>query len=90
MLKEKRSSQAILKWTPTLIEAFDAAKNCLANYTALAFPEPDVTISLVADASDDAAGAVLQQKIDGVIQPLGFFYEFSHALNVNILCLIEN
>ena len=40
MLKGKRSSQAILKWTPTLIEAFDAAKNCLANYTALAFPVP--------------------------------------------------
>ena len=73
MLKGKRSSQAILKWTPTLFEAFDAAKNCLANYTALAFPVPDATISLVTDASDDAAGAVLQQEIDGVIQPLGFF-----------------
>ena len=103
----------------------DTAKNCVSNYTELAFPVPDPTISLVkpglhepqlqvewsvtffltwsaqrrrlttieetkakllstasggsckpglTDASDDAAEAVLQQEIDGVIQPLGFFF----------------
>ena len=30
-------------------------------------------MSLVRDASDDTAGAVLQQKVDNNIQPLGFF-----------------
>ena len=90
MLKGKRSSQSILKWTPTLIEAFDAAKNCSANYKALALPVSDATILLVTDASDDAAGAVLQQEIDGVIQPMRFFSRVFHTLNVNILHLIEN
>ena len=73
MLIGKRSSQSILKWIPTSVKTFDAAKHCLANYTALAFLVPDGTFSLVTDASDDAAGAVIQQEIDGIIQPLGFF-----------------
>ena len=48
-------------------------KDCLANFTALAFPAPNAKISLVTDASDNSAGAVLQQEVDGVIQSLGFF-----------------
>ena len=48
-------------------------KDCLANFTALAFLAPNAKIFLVTDASDDSAGAVLQQEVDGVIQPLGFF-----------------
>ena len=73
MIKGKRSSQSLLKWTPELVKSFEGAKDCLANYTALAFPAPHANISLVTDASNDAAGAVLQQEIDGVVQPLGFF-----------------
>ena len=73
MIKGKRSSQSLLKWTPELVKSFEGAKDCLANYTALAFPAPHANISLVTDASNDAAGAVLQQEIDGVVQPLVFF-----------------
>ena len=73
MIKGKQSSQSLLKWTPELIKSFEDAKDCLANYTALAFPAPNANISLVTDASNDAAGTVLQQEIDGIIQLLGFF-----------------
>ena len=59
--------------SPEEIEAFDAAKNYLANYTALAFPVLDPTISLVSDTNDDAAETVLQQELDGSIEPFGFF-----------------
>ena len=73
MIKGKRSSQSLLKWTPKLVKSFEGAKDCLENYTALAFPAPHANISLVTDAGTDAAGTVLQQEIDGVVQPLGFF-----------------
>ena len=73
MIKGKRSSQSLLKWTPELVKSFEGAKDCLANYTALAFPAAHANISFVTDASNDAAGAVLQQEIDGVVQPLVFF-----------------
>ena len=35
-------------------------------------------MSLVTDASTNSAGAVLQQEIDGMIQPLGFFSRSQH------------
>ena len=63
----------MLKWTPELIKSFEGAKDCLENYQALAFPAPYANVSLVTDASNDAADVVLQQEIDGVVQPLGFF-----------------
>lgn len=40
---------------------------------ALAQPQPDATLAVVSDASDYAAGAVLQQLIDDEWQPLVFF-----------------
>ena len=73
MNKGKHNLQLLLKWTPELVKSVKGAKDCLKNYTALAFPAPHANISLVTDASNDAADAVLQQEIDGVVQPLGFF-----------------
>ena len=73
MIKGKRYSHLAIKWTSELKKVFEASKDCLANFTALTFPAPNAKISLVTDASDDAAGVVLQQKVDNYIQPLGFF-----------------
>ena len=73
MIKGKRYSRSTIKWTLELKKAFEASKDCLANFTAWGFPAPNAKISLVTDASDDAAGAVLQQEVDNNIQPLGFF-----------------
>ena len=39
----------------------------------MTFPAPNAKTSLVTDASDDAAGVVLQQEVDNNIQPLWFF-----------------
>ena len=58
MIEGKRSLQSLLKWTPELIKSFEGAKDCLENYTAFAFRAPHANISLVTDASNDAAGAV--------------------------------
>ena len=73
IIKGKRYSRSAIKWTSDLKKAFEASKDCLANFTALTFPAPNAKISLVTDASDDVAGAVLQQEVDNNIQPLGFF-----------------
>ena len=73
MIKGKRYSRSSIKWTSDLKKAFEASKDCLANFTALTFPAPNAKISLVTDASDNAAGAVLQQEVDNNIQHLGFF-----------------
>ena len=73
MIKGKRYSRSAIKWTSELKKAFEASKDCLANFTALTFPAPNAKISLVTDASDDAAGVVLQQEVGNDIQPLGFF-----------------
>ena len=62
MIKGKRSSQSLSKCTPELIKRFEGAKDCLANYTALAFPAPHANISLVTDASNDAAGLYFNRK----------------------------
>ena len=90
MIKGKRYSQSTLKWTSALKKIFEASKDCLAHFTALTFPAPNAKISLVTDANDDAAGAVLQQEVDNNIQPLEFFPKYSHALSENIRHLTEN
>ena len=59
MIKGKHNLQLLLKWTPELVKSVKGAKDCLENYTALAFPAPHANISLVTDASNDAADAVL-------------------------------
>ena len=69
----KTEFTVIVKMDPELVKSFEGAKDCLENYMALVFPAPHANISLVTDASNDTAGAVLQQEIDGVVQPLGFF-----------------
>ena len=60
--------------------AFHAAKSSLAQAASLAFPVSGAKISLMADASDIAVGATLQQEVDGHQQPVGFFSWFlSHT-----------
>ena len=55
------------------IAAFTEAKKALADVTTLVFPSKDGKISLVTDASNIAAGAVLQQETKEGIAPLAFF-----------------
>lgn len=62
-----------ITWSAELLEAFIACKKSLAEATLLAHPNPSAALILCTDASDNAIGAVLQQKTDEGQQPLGFF-----------------
>ncbi|KFD65158.1 hypothetical protein M514_11382 [Trichuris suis] len=55
------------------LEAFETAKQALAEAALLTYPKDNAPLSLVVDASNDAAGAVLQQKLSGRWVPLSFF-----------------
>ncbi|BHF80204.1 hypothetical protein SprV_0702332800 [Sparganum proliferum] len=55
------------------LAAFDKAKAALADATLLTHFSPDAPIFVMVDASNAAAGAVLQQHLAGRTQPLAFF-----------------
>uniref|UniRef100_A0A669E6I5 Gypsy retrotransposon integrase-like protein 1 n=1 Tax=Oreochromis niloticus TaxID=8128 RepID=A0A669E6I5_ORENI len=71
-LKGKTAKDPI-DWLPERIQAFSEAKAALANAALLAHPFPSAEIALTTDASDVAVGAVLEQRVSGVWQPLAFF-----------------
>lgn len=63
----------VLQWSDTMVKAFEDAKSALAGATMLTHPWHTAPTSLTVDASDLAVGAVLQQLVHGVWQPLAFF-----------------
>lgn len=69
----KRNDKTAINWTPEAEAAFQQCKQDLINATCLAHPAPQAELTLTTDASDIAVGAVLQQKTNGQLQPLGFF-----------------
>ncbi|XP_066947185.1 uncharacterized protein [Macrobrachium rosenbergii] len=62
-----------LVWGPNQQRAFSLTKAALAKATALAHQDPNAPIQLTADASNIACGAILEQVINGVPQPIAFF-----------------
>ncbi|KFD62540.1 hypothetical protein M514_09025 [Trichuris suis] len=48
-----------------VLEAFESAKRAFAEAALLTHPKDNAPLSLVVDASTDAAGTVLQQKLNG-------------------------
>ena len=62
-----------VSWTPALHTAFDECKASLSQAALLAHPDSTAPLALVTDASSSAMGAVLQQRIQDVWQPLAFF-----------------
>nr|VZI45249.1 unnamed protein product [Spirometra erinaceieuropaei] len=60
-----------LRATP--VEAFNRAKKTLADTTVPVHPIPDAPLSIVADASNFAIGAALQQQTPTGTQPLAFY-----------------
>ncbi|BHF63007.1 hypothetical protein SprV_0200599600 [Sparganum proliferum] len=55
------------------VETFNRARKALADTTALVHPIPDAPLSIVADASNLAIGAALQQQTPTGTQPLAFY-----------------
>ena len=66
-------SRRRLEWTDVVKNAFEVAKKIISEKILLAYPEHDAPITFMVDASENGAGAVVQQTVDGVKQPLMFF-----------------
>ena len=69
----KKNSPKPLQWTTNAVSAFEAIKDRLASLTLLAYPVPNATTVLSTDASAEAVGAVLQQKVGDTLRPIAFF-----------------
>ena len=67
-----KPSQSIT-FTQEQSEAFDACKTSLADAVMLAHPESDAELAVYTDASDNAIGAALQQRVSNTWKPLAFF-----------------
>ena len=70
---QKSTPRQVLSWTAEMDNAFTSIKAALSEATMLSHPEPEAHISLTSDASEQAVGAVLEQYVQGVWQPLAFF-----------------
>jgi len=60
-------------WNNTLVATFNEVKTSLSQAALLAHPRPTAPLALVTDASTTAMGAVPQQRVQDVWQPLAFF-----------------
>jgi hypothetical protein len=69
---KKRDKTAIV-WNSETEKAFSDCKKSIVNAVLLAHPAHEATLALFCDASDIAAGAVLQQYYNEQWQPLGYF-----------------
>ena len=67
------STTKTVVWAEGMIKAFQDTKTALAGAVLLTHPRPNAPTSLTVDASEQAAGAVLQQLVHGVWQPWHFF-----------------
>lgn len=69
-----------LQWNSDALSAFENCKRSLASAALLQYPDSSKPMCLMVDASDSAAGAVLQQYVGNDWQPLGFYSQkFSPA-----------
>nr|VZI00650.1 unnamed protein product [Spirometra erinaceieuropaei] len=68
-----RGNNREFSFPDTAVEAFNRARKALADTTVLVHPIPDASLSIVADASNFATGAALQQQTPTGNQPLAFY-----------------
>lgn len=69
----KKNDKREIVWTSEAEEAFVRIKTDLANAALLVHPKIGAKLRIVSDASDFAAGAVLEQLSDDTWQPLAFY-----------------
>ena len=70
---QKSTPRQVLSRRAEIDNAFTSFKAALSEATMLSHPEPEAHIFLTSDASEQAVGAVLEQYVQGVWQPLAFF-----------------
>lgn len=69
-----KNDKTPIQWTAEAIEAFNMCKTKLAEVTMLTHPRVGAKLALTTDASDNAIGAVLEQKeTDGNWAPVAYF-----------------
>lgn len=67
--KDKRP----VPWNSDAETAFNTCKQSLATSVMMNYPSPTARMALTTDASDIAIGASLEQLVDNIWQPIGFF-----------------
>ena len=72
LLKGVKKGNTPIEWSEQSENSFRVSQRVLVDATMLAHPIPGAPISLTVDASDYAMGAVLQQRANNELQPLGF------------------
>lgn len=73
IIGNKKNDKTPVKWNSDADSAFEKCKKDLASATLLFHPRQDVDLSICVDASDYGIGGVLQQCVNGEVQPLAFF-----------------
>lgn len=70
----KSKNKKFTEWSKECEDSFENAKTALINVTLLAHPcTGDNKLFLTTDASNSSIGAVLEQCVDNVMQPIAFF-----------------
>ena len=64
-LQKRFHKRSKIPWTPEAEKAFHDTKLVLADAVMLAYPLKNKTMTIYDDASDDATGACLHQKVSG-------------------------
>ena len=72
-LAGKPKTPKTLEWSQPMVTAFQDTNAALATAVMLVHPCSNTPTSLTVDASEQAVGAVLQQLLNGIWQPLAFF-----------------
>ena len=75
LLSPHKHSCKNVEWNEVAEASFIAVKQQLADITMLAFLVLNAPTQLVTDSSDAAVGAVIQQTVAGVTQPVAFFFK---------------
>lgn len=73
--ESKKVKNPVLAWTPEANEAFETARKALSQAALLVYPDACAEVAIATDASDNAIGAVLQQRdrSQSAWKPIGFF-----------------
>lgn len=69
----KKNDKRKIAWNDDTTKAFQKCKQEIVNAARLSHPSINAPYALMTDASENCAGAVLQQHIHGRWKPLGFF-----------------
>lgn len=79
----KKRDKSVIVWTDKANEAFEKCKESLKSAATLSHPMSGTPLALMTDASNTSVGAVLQQQVNNIWQPLGYFSKKLSDAQVN-------